>query len=118
MLARAKNIKEKVKADNASFVKSPITRIDLPNCTADCIVSNCVINLVPESEKQLVFNEMFRLIKPNGRVAISDILLKQELPNELKNDVALYVGCIAGASRAEQYERYLREANFKGTMCR
>lgn len=114
MLSRAESIKQKTNADNASFVESQITAIDLPSTTADCIISNCVINLVPEAEKQLVFNEMCRLLKPKGRVAISDILLRKDLPDHLKNDMALYVGCIAGASRLEDYERYLKEANFEG----
>lgn len=114
MLSRARSIAQKNDVDNASFVKSPITKIDLPDAEADCIISNCVINLVPEPEKQLAFNEMFRLLKPHGRVAISDILLKKDLPEDLKSDVALYVGCIAGASRVEGYERYLGEAGFKG----
>ena len=114
MLSRAKTIKEKTNAENTSFIESRITSIPLPAATADCIISNCVINLVPHTEKQLAFNEMFRLLKPNGRVAISDILLTQDLPNELKNNIALYVGCISGASRLEDYETYLKVAGFKG----
>lgn len=114
MLARANRNKEKVGAANVAFIESPITKIDLPPSTADCIISNCVINLVPENEKHLAFEEMFRLLKPGGRVAISDILAKKALPDALKKDVALYVGCISGASQAADYERYLREAGFKG----
>ena len=113
---RAEGIKKKIGAENTSFVESRITKIDLPNATADCIISNCVINLVPTSEKQSAFNEMYRLLKPNGRVAISDILLKKDLPEDLKNNVALYVGCISGASKVEEFERYLKEANFKGIL--
>ena len=115
MLSKANGIKAKIKADNVSFVKSRITKIELPNETANCIISNCVVNLVPTAEKQVVFDEMFRLLKPNGRVALSDILLKRDLPSELKNNVALYVGCISGASRTEEYEHYLRQAGFEGT---
>jgi ubiquinone/menaquinone biosynthesis C-methylase UbiE len=73
-----------------------------------------VVNLVPEEEKQLAFNEMFRLLKPGGRVAIADILTKRELPPELKTNMALYVGCIAGASQVQDYEKYLQEAGFTG----
>lgn len=115
MLSRANSIKHKVGAENVSFVESRITNINLPTATADCIISNCVINLVPEAEKQSAFNEMFRLLKPKGRIAISDILLKRDLPNELKSNIALYVGCIAGASHVEEYERYMRGAGFQGT---
>ncbi len=114
MLERANRNKEKAKADNVSFTESVITEIALPDGTADCIISNCVVNLVPEQEKQLAFNEMFRLLKPGGRVAISDILLKKELPQELKKSMALYVGCIAGASLIKDYEKYLREAGIGG----
>ena len=79
------------------------------------MISNCVINLVPEDEKQLVFREMFRLLKPGGRVAVSDILLKKELRADMKQDIGLYVGCISGASVVTAYERYLTEAGFNGT---
>lgn len=116
MLARAKRIKEETKVDNAIFVESQITNIRLPEATVDCMISNCVINLVPEVEKQSVFDEMFRLLKPKGRIAVSDILLKKDLPSELKNNVALYVSCISGASLVGAYERYLTKAGFQGQM--
>ena len=115
MLSRANVIKQKINAENTSFVKSKITDIELEDAMADCVISNCVVNLVPEVEKQLVFKEMFRLLKPKGRVAISDILIKKDLKDEVKNDMALYVGCIAGASKVEGYEQYLRNAGFEGT---
>jgi arsenite methyltransferase len=73
-----------------------------------------VVNLVPEAEKPLVFQEIFRLLRPGGRVAISDILATQELPMDIKRDLSLYVGCIAGASQVGDYERYLKEAGFQG----
>lgn len=114
MLERAERNKERAKSNNVSFVESRITHVALPDAAADCIISNCVVNLVPEGEKQLVFNEMFRLLKPGGRVAISDILTKNELPQDLKSSIALYVGCIAGASQVKDYERYLRAAGFGG----
>lgn len=114
MLERARDNKEKSGADNTSFIESPITKVALPSATVDCIISNCVVNLVPEAEKQLVFDEMFRLLKPGGRIAVSDILAKKELPLEMKRDMGLYVGCIAGASEVGQYEEYLRVAGFKG----
>ncbi len=116
MLERANRNKEKAKADNVSFVESPITKIELPDSIADCIISNCVVNLVPEEEKQLAFNEMYRLLKPGGRVAISDILLKKDLTERLKKSMALYIGCIAGASKVHMYEEYLKKAGFKGVM--
>ncbi|KAL8712734.1 MAG: hypothetical protein Q9220_002942 [cf. Caloplaca sp. 1 TL-2023] len=116
MLSKARDIKEKFKAENASFVKSRITDVDLPNAIADCIISNCVVNLVPTAEKQQVFQETFRLLKSGGRIAISDILLKKPLTDALRNNVALYVGCVAGASKVEEYERYLTEAGFEDVL--
>ncbi|KAF1814897.1 arsenite S-adenosylmethyltransferase [Eremomyces bilateralis CBS 781.70] len=112
MLARAHRNKETAKATNVEFVESPIVKIDTGSSEADCIISNCVVNLVPEEEKQLVFNEMHRILKPGGRVAVSDILAKKELPEQLKKDMALYVGCISGASQVQDYEKYLKTAGF------
>lgn len=114
MLEKANRNKKISGADNVIFTESPITDIDLSDETAHCIISNCVINLVPTQEKQLVFNEMYRLLKPGGRVALSDILAKRELPDELKNNMTLYVGCVAGAGLVEDYERYLQKAGFSG----
>jgi arsenite methyltransferase len=71
------------------------------------------VNLVAEEEKQLAF-KMFRLLKSGGRVAISDIMIKAQLSAELKESMALYVGCIAGASLVKEYEEYLRKAGFGG----
>ncbi|KAK3704506.1 hypothetical protein LTR37_013789 [Vermiconidia calcicola] len=116
MLKKANQIKEKTQANNVSFVESPITKIALPDGSVECIISNCVINLVPETEKQLVFNEMARILKPGGRVAISDILAKKELPSRVKDNMALYVGCIAGASQVEGYDMYLRTAGFNDSL--
>lgn len=114
MLSRANENKAKVGAENVDFVESRITNIALDSNTANCIISNCVVNLVPEEDKPLVFKEMFRLLKSGGRVAISDILAKQPLPDKIREDVALYCGCIAGASQVGDYESYLRQAGFNG----
>ncbi|EAW17000.1 putative ubiE/COQ5 methyltransferase [Aspergillus fischeri NRRL 181] len=116
MLALAHENVEKAGITNASFVEGFITAIPLEDSTADCIISNCVVNLVPKEQKSLVFHEMFRLLKPGGRVAISDILARRELPPEIANDLALYVGCIAGASQAQQYHAYLKDAGFDDIM--
>lgn len=114
MLARANENKAKVGADTVEFVESRITNIALETNIANCIISNCVVNLVPEQDKPQVFQEMFRLLKSGGRVAISDILAKQALPEKIRKDVALYCGCIAGASQVGDYESYLRRAGFNG----
>lgn len=114
MLARANEIKAKHNKTNVSFVDAQITDMSaIPSGTADCIISNCVINLVPEEDKPLVFREMHRLLKPGGRVAVSDILAKKPLPERLRANMALYVGCVSGASLVGQYERYLAEAGFE-----
>jgi arsenite methyltransferase len=116
MLELARRNAKNAGATNASFIEAFITSIPLPSASVDCIISNCVVNLVPEPEKPLVFKEIFRLLKPGGRVAISDILAKKELPLEIRQDLSLYVGCIAGASQVGGYERYLKEAGFQGTQ--
>jgi len=121
MLNKAERNKKTLKdgGANVRFVEAPITDIRaLESGTVDCVISNCVVNLVPEEEKQLVFNEMFRLLKSGGRVAISDILIKdgKELPENLKQDMGLYVGCIAGASLVSGYEGYLKEAGFGSVL--
>ena len=112
MLAKANANKTRTNVENVQFIGSAITSIALPDNVADCVISNCVINLVPAEDKQLAFNEMFRLLKPSGRVAISDILARKEFTEEMKNNIALYVGCIAGASQVREYDVFLKNAGF------
>lgn len=95
---------------NVAFHLARIEQLPLPDASADCLVSNCVINLAPD--KPAVFRAMFRVLRPGGRVAVSDIALKQALPPEVGRDVLAYVGCIAGAVLIADYERMLREAGF------
>lgn len=114
MVGLARKNMEKSGLSNVSFIEALITSIPLPSDSVDCVISNCVINLVPEDDKLMVFKEIFRLLKPGGRVSITDILAKTELPAELKRGMALYVSCIAGVSQIKDYERYLKEAGFKG----
>ncbi|KAJ4395755.1 hypothetical protein N0V85_006442 [Neurospora sp. IMI 360204] len=118
MLSRANSLKASrgFPDSQVSFIKGSITSIPLEAETADCIISNCVINLVPEAEKPLVFKEMHRVLKSGGRVAVSDILAKKPLPEKLRNDIAMYVGCIAGASEKQQYEGWLKEAGFEQVL--
>jgi arsenite methyltransferase len=114
MLARARdNHAKSGGAKNVSFVEGKITSIPIGDGVADCIISNCVINLVPEAEKPAVFAEMARVLKPGGRVAISDILARKPFPTELRRSVAAYVGCVAGCSPKEKYERFLAESGFR-----
>ncbi|KAJ5807060.1 Arsenite methyltransferase [Penicillium riverlandense] len=88
MLELARQNARNAGASNVSFIEAYITSIPLPSSTVDCIISNCVVNLVPEAEKPLVFQEIFRLLRPGGRVAISDILATQELPMDIKRDLS------------------------------
>jgi SAM-dependent methyltransferase len=110
MLSRAQDGAKKVGATNVEFHQSKIDALPLADNSVDCIISNCVINLVPE--KDAVFREMLRVLKPGGRVAISDIALKRRLPDDIKANVEAYVGCIAGAIHIEDYRRQLHDAGF------
>jgi arsenite methyltransferase len=114
MIVLANKNRTKAGTANVEFIEAQITKTPLENNIGDAIISNCVINLVPEEEKQLVFNEMFRILKPGGRVAVSDILAKKPLPEQLKKSIVAYVGCVAGASLVSQYETYFQEAGFAG----
>src|SRR5213079_2282265 len=87
-----------------------IDKLPLADNSVDCVISNCVINLA--ADKPAVFREIARVLKPGGRLAISDIALKQPLPPELANDLMAYVGCIAGAIPIEDYRRGLVAAGF------
>lgn len=115
MIEKANSNKEKIEAKNINFVEGELTSIPLPDSIADYVISNCVINLIPSPRRQRAFDEMFRLLKPGGRVAISDILARKHMSESMRKSVALYVGCIAGASRVSEYETFLRNAGFTGT---
>lgn len=96
---------------NVEFYHSTIDRIPLPDASVDCVISNCVLNLAPD--KPAVFREIARVLKPGGRVAVSDIALKGKLPEEIARSVAAYVGCIAGAIKIDDYKRGMAEAGFE-----
>jgi SAM-dependent methyltransferase len=96
---------------NVEFYQSTIDRIPLPDASVDCVISNCVINLAPD--KQAVFGEIARVLKPGGRVAISDIALKRELPEAVAKSMAAYVACIAGAVMIEEYRNGLAQAGLE-----
>ena len=93
---------------NVEFYQSTIDAIPLPDASVDCVISNCVINLAPDKES--VFAEIARVLKPGGRLAVSDIALKKPLPPDLGNDLMAYVGCIAGAIFIDDYRDGLVEA--------
>jgi arsenite methyltransferase len=96
---------------NVEFYLSTIDKIPLPDASVDCVISNCVLNLAPD--KPAVFREIARVLKPGGRLAVSDIALKHDLPESIENSLAAYVGCIAGAIRIDDYHRGLLAAGFE-----
>ena len=95
---------------NVEFHQATIDKLPLPDASVDCVISNCVINLAPD--KPAVFREIVRVLKPGGRLAVSDIALKKPLPPEIGDDLMAYVGCIAGAILIEEYREQLLEAGF------
>lgn len=95
---------------NVEFHQATIDTMPLSDASVDCVISNCVINLAPD--KPAVFREIARILKPGGRLAVSDIALKKLLPPEVGNDIMAYIGCIAGAIPIEQYRNQLTEAGF------
>ncbi|MBZ6377275.1 SAM-dependent methyltransferase [Pacificimonas flava] len=114
MLSLARRNAEKAGVRNAEFRLGGIEALPLPDASADCVISNCVINL--SEDKAAVFREIARVLKPGGRVAISDIALKQTLPAPLKESVAAYVGCIAGAIPASAFVEGLTAAGLRDVL--
>jgi arsenite methyltransferase len=111
MLERARANAEAGGYTNVEFHQATIDNLPLPAGSVDCVISNCVLNLAPD--KPAVFREIFRVLKPGGRLAVSDIALKAELPKEMASSLAAYVGCIAGAIRIEDYRSELLKAGFE-----
>lgn len=95
---------------NVDFLEGTIDAIPLPDGCADLVISNCVLNLAPD--KPAVFREIHRILKPGGRLAVSDIALKQALPDELAQSVVALIGCVAGAISFQEYEEGLKAAGF------
>jgi SAM-dependent methyltransferase len=111
MIERAQANAIKGNYSNVEFYLGSIDQIPLPDATVDCVISNCVINLA--IDKPAVFREIARVLKPGGRLAISDIALKQELPEAVASSMAAYVGCIAGAILIDDYRTGLLAAGFE-----
>jgi arsenite methyltransferase len=110
MLALANENKRRSGAENVEFLKGEIEHIPLPDSTVDVIISNCVINL--SADKDRVLREAFRVLKPGGRFAVSDVVTQGEVPNEIRQSVLLWVGCIAGALEENEYRAKLLSAGF------
>jgi len=110
MLALARQNQQKAGAENVEFLKGDIEHIPLPDNSVDVIISNCVINLA--ADKDRVLREAFRVLKPGGRFAVSDVVTRGEILPEIKDRVLLWVGCIAGALQEEEYVSKLTAAGF------
>jgi arsenite methyltransferase len=110
MIERARRNAEKGGYTNVEFHLASIDKLPLEDNSVDCVISNCVINLAPD--KQAVFREVARVLKPGGRLAVSDIALKKPLPAEVSSDLLAYVGCVAGAILIDDYKQGLIDAGF------
>jgi SAM-dependent methyltransferase len=110
MLALAEANKAKVGAENVQFLKGHIEAIPLPENTVDVVISNCVINL--SSDKGQVLREAYRVLKPGGRFAVSDVVAQGELPADLRASMEAWVGCVAGALEEREYRKLLADAGF------
>ncbi|MBR9998608.1 MAG: arsenite methyltransferase [Cyclobacteriaceae bacterium] len=111
MIKKARENAEKLGYTNVEFVLGEIENMPIEDNTADVVVSNCVLNLVPNKEK--AFRETYRIIRPGGHFSISDIVLKGDLPEGLRYDAAMYAGCVSGAIDISDYLTIIRNAGFK-----
>jgi len=111
MLALARENQKKSGLQNVEFLKGEIENIPLPDNSVDVIISNCVINL--SGDKDRVLREAFRVLKPGGRFAVSDVVVRGEVPDEIRRSMLLWVGCVAGALSDAEYTAKLRAAGFQ-----
>jgi arsenite methyltransferase len=114
MLQRAEENRRKLGYSNIDFVKGDIEEMPLPGNKYDVVLSNCVLNLVPDKRK--AFNEIMRVLKPGGHFCVSDVVTKGRLHEKLCSDAELYAGCIAGASEIEEYSGMIRKAGFENIV--
>jgi ubiquinone/menaquinone biosynthesis C-methylase UbiE len=110
MLALARENQRKAGVDNVEFLKGEIENIPLPDNSVDVIISNCVINLSADKDK--VLREALRVLKPGGRLAVSDVVVRGEVPAQVRRSMELWVGCIAGALEETDYVKKLGAAGF------
>lgn len=111
MISKARDNADKASFQNVEFRLGEIEHLPVADSSVDVIISNCVINLSPN--KSQVFHDAFRVLKSGGRLAISDVVASGEMPKEMKNDPALYAGCMGGASLISDLETYMQDAGFK-----
>jgi arsenite methyltransferase len=111
MLALARDNQRKAGIDNVEFLKGEIENIPLPDNFVDVVISNCVINL--SGDKSRVLSEAFRVLKPGGRFAVSDVVIRGEVPAEVRRSMELWIGCVAGALEESEYRDKLAQAGFE-----
>jgi SAM-dependent methyltransferase len=111
MLALARENQQRAGIQNVEFLKGEIEAIPLPDNTVDVIISNCVINL--STDKTRVLTEAFRVLKPGGRFAVSDVVIRGEVPPDVRRSMELWVGCVAGALTEQEYREKLQKAGFE-----
>ena len=112
MLALARENQRKAGVENVEFLQGEIEHIPLPDNSVDVVISNCVINL--SADKDQVLREAFRVLKPGGRFAVSDVVTRGDVPAEVRQNMLLWVGCIAGALQDSEYAAKLAKAGFEG----
>ena len=110
MLALANENKRRAGAKNVEFLKGEIEQIPLPDASVDVIISNCVINL--SCDKSKVLSEAFRVLKPGGRFAVSDVVVRGDVPSAIRRNMELWIGCVAGALEEQEFLSLLRETGF------
>ncbi|MCZ6916287.1 MAG: arsenite methyltransferase [Gemmatimonadetes bacterium] len=111
MLELARENQRKAGVENVEFLKGEIEKIPLPDTSVDVIISNCVINL--SGDKRQVLREAFRVLKPGGRFAVSDIVVRGAVPEEIRRNMELWIGCVAGALEESEFKGLLRDAGFR-----
>ena len=111
MLALARENQRKSGVENVEFLRGEIEAIPLPDSSVDVIISNCVVNL--SGDKRKVIAEAFRVLKPGGRFAVSDVVVRGEVPSQVRQSMELWVGCVAGALTEREFETYLADAGFE-----
>jgi len=116
MVERARGNAARAGLENVEFRLGEIENLPVPDGTADVVLSNCVVNLSPDQGR--VYREAFRVLKPGGRLAISDMVAKADLPEEIRSDLELHAGCIAGARTATELKRHLTDAGFEDVRIR
>lgn len=111
MLKKAKENNSKLGYENVEFVEGDIEEIPLSSDSFDVVISNCVLNLVPDKSK--AFSEIYRVLKPGGHFCVSDVVIKGSLSEKLRKDAEMYAGCVSGASDIDEYLGYIKDSGFK-----